>query len=124
MVAQLAVDGFDHIALGAASIGHHRSRLKMRRHVAHHRAHLPDRGGQQHEVRPLERIGPALRGLVDHAKRHGLIERTRTPAHTHDTAHHACTTQGKRKRASDQAHATNHQFPDYSHSSQFLPLGP
>lgn len=105
MRAEVAIDGLDDVALGAAGVGDDGTRLEMWRDGGGDGIHLADRHRQQHELGAGEGIGPAGGSLVDDAQLAGRGEGLGAPADADHPLDQPRLAQGQREGASDQPDA-------------------
>ena len=117
VMRQVAVDGFDHVALGAARIGDDGGGRKMRRDLFQHLAGLRYRTGEQHEAGTFQRLRPALRGFVDDAQRDGAFQGFTAATHADNLFGQSAPTQRQGERAANQTDAADDDFFEGFHGA-------
>ena len=104
----MTINRFNHIALGAARIGHNGMGRQDGGKGGKHLRHLPDRGGDQHHVCVFDRVGKVGFGAVNHPQTHGEGEIVWRPPHPDHFADTACPFHFQRERATNQPYADHH----------------
>ena len=100
----------DHVALGAAGVGHDRLRCEMRCNLRQHRRGLAKRHRQQHEVRVLHRQRRIGRDFVDDAQAPRGQQIGAAAAYPDDPCNRLAFFQRERERAADQTDAENNEL--------------